>query len=267
MAWLRKEKSASSGYDDDEGSRFAQPGFIASALVILFVILSAVYLAVAGNDGKPRATASQPPAVPGVAPVTLGPVREGGTPAPKGCPFIPAAEVSRPVQAPANITWQSFRTVSVPASSIAGPMITQGDVAHCYAQTPTGALVAIAQISTRYALAENWLTVVTQQVLPGPGADAYSLPRIEKELVYGSPRMPEPGSMSQIAGFKFVNYSSLSASVEIARRRPDGSLQAFVHTVVWKDGDWKLELQPDGGDSPTGRDLISLEGFVPWGGS
>ncbi|MYS87369.1 hypothetical protein [Embleya scabrispora] len=264
MAWLRKEQSASSGYDD-EGSRFTQPGFIASALVILFVVLSAVYLAVAGNDGKTRS--APPSAAPNVAPVTLAPIPDSVSADANECPFTPVTDVTRPTQPPRDVAWQSFRTVLLPASSTAGPMVTQGDVARCYQQTPTGALLATAQITTRYALAENWLRVVAEQVLPGPSADAYSLPRIERELTRGAPRPPEPGSMSQIAGFKFVTYSFQSASLEIARRTPDGKLQAFVHTVVWTHGDWKLELQPDGADAPIGRNLISLEGFIPWGGS
>ncbi|MET7299621.1 hypothetical protein [Embleya sp. NPDC005575] len=264
MAWLRKEQSASSGYDD-EGSRFAQPGFIASALVILFVVLSAVYLAVAGGDGKSRA--APPTTSPNVAPVTLAPIPDSVSVDANACPVTQVADVTRPTQPPRDVAWQSFRTVLVPASSTAGPLVTQGDVARCYQQTPTGALLATAQITIRYAFAENWRRVVAEQVVPGPNADAYSLPRIEQELTRGAPRPPEPGSLSQIAGFKFVAFSFQSASLEIARRTPAGNLQAFVHTVVWTNGDWKLELQPDGADAPIGRNLISLEGFIPWGGS
>jgi hypothetical protein len=44
-----------------------------------------------------------------------------------------------------------------------------------------------------------------------------------------------------------------------------GGLQVTVTTVKWVGGDWRLELQPDGGTSPTAQTVPSLDGFVVWG--
>lgn len=265
MAWFRREQSAGFGFDDDEGSRFAQPGFIASALVILFVIICAAYVMIGGSGGgKSRPDAQKPPQAPPAA--TLGPVdlpRDPDAP----CPHIATTGERLLTRAPADVEWISFRTVLVPMSRTVGPAVVQGDVARCYAQTPTGALLATAQITARYFLAENWPRVVKKQVASGPGAEAYENQRYAAELSRGAAPAPVPGTIPQITGFKFVNYNADGAVVELARRLPDGTLQAFVHTVVWREGDWKLQLGPDGSDSTSGQQLTSLEGFVPWGGA
>lgn len=37
-------------------------------------------------------------------------------------------------------------------------------------------------------------------------------------------------------------------------------------TLVWRGGDWRLQLQPNGSASATSQQVTSMDGFVPWGG-
>ena len=54
-------------------------------------------------------------------------------------------------------------------------------------------------------------------------------------------------------------------AVGVARPRASG--QVTTTTVKWVHGDWRLELQPDGGPSPTAQTVPDLDGFVVWGGA
>ncbi|WP_158013636.1 hypothetical protein [Carbonactinospora thermoautotrophica] len=154
-----------------------------------------------------------------------------------------------------------FHTVAVPSSPTAGPAVVDGDVARCYAHTPTGALLAAWQIGIRYLVADDWRTVVAQQVMPGPGRDTYV--RLRAQVTANS---DQPGQYGQVAGFKFVTYTPQVAVIQLVSRFPTGSLQVITATVVWSDGDWKLQLQPDGSVSPSAQHVPSLAGFVVWGG-
>ena len=75
-----------------------------------------------------------------------------------------------------------------------------------------------------------------------------------------------PGTYGQTAGFRFVAFTPDVASIQLVTRFPtSGSLQIVTVTVKWVDGDWRLELQPDGGSSPTAQRISDLDGFVVWG--
>jgi hypothetical protein len=43
-------------------------------------------------------------------------------------------------------------------------------------------------------------------------------------------------------------------------------MSVVTETVRWVDGDWKLELQPDGSTTPSRQSVTSVAGFIPWGG-
>ena len=75
-----------------------------------------------------------------------------------------------------------------------------------------------------------------------------------------------PGTYGQTAGFRFVAFTPDVASIQLVTRFPtSGNLQIVTVTVKWVDGDWRLELQPDGGSSPTAQRSSDLDGFVVWG--
>lgn len=265
MASRRRKKSAEYSDHDRPQNPFAQPGFIASALVLLFVLGTGFFLAFAGGGGKshgredsggvsPGAPAEDPPASVPAVPQDV-------------CPPVRSDDVERPAEAPDDVSWELFQTLALPWSVSAGPMVVEGDVARCYARTPTGALIAAVQIDARYFLARDWRTVVQKQVEPGVGARTYTSRRDADEADFGPASPPVPGSLMQIAGFRVTGYDERTAVVELVRRsNSSGFLKVTELTVVWTDGDWKLQLKTDGADSVPARAVDSLEGFTPWGG-
>ncbi len=92
------------------------------------------------------------------------------------------------------------------------------------------------------------------------GRDAFARNRVGID-----PHAP-PGTYGQIAGFRIVTFTPQVAVVQLVSRFPtSGVLQVTTTTVRWSGGDWRLQLQPDGGTSPTAQAVPTLDGFVVWG--
>lgn len=225
----------------------------AAAVVVLIVVLGVVLVLVTHGHKteQPHPAAAGPSVVP-------TPASQSATPTPSAS--LPTAV---PIAAPTGVTWSLFQTVALPSSMTEGPTRVDGPVYAGYSHTPTGALIAAAQLSFRYLITpgDGWRQVLREQVLPGPGRDVYEVNR--SKVTADDP----VGAYGQIAGFRFVTYSTDVAVVQIVSRFSNsGSLQVATVTVRWSDGDWKLELQPDGGSSPSVQHLPTLSGFTPWGG-
>lgn len=231
---------------DDERSPWTRPGFLFAAAFAVLVVLALVGVLIATSGGPNQRpgtppTAEQPPSGPQ--------------------PDPDAADQTVPTAAPANVQWHLFHTVALPQSATAGPRQVTDSTAAGYAHSPTGALMAAANLPTRKVLAPDWRQVVDEQVMPGPGRDAYAAAREKLDHVE-----PAPGQFGQTAGFKFVNYTPQTATIQLVQRFISGNQQATTITVVWSEGDWKLQLQPDGGDSPTAQPVTDLSPYAPWGG-
>jgi hypothetical protein len=238
---------------------------IASAALVGIVIFALVaVLTRSGSAGagpaSPRSSASTHPA----------PERDRANPASHaaaassdgragGCD-VPAGAQAIPVGAPAGVTWELYDTVALPFSAQAGPTVINGDVARCYAHSPTGALLATVQIAVRYALAANWQAVIAKQVMPGTGRNVYAAERPGADVTI------QAGQFGQFAGFQFITYTSALAVVQIVVQLPSGEMQATAMTVQWSGGDWRLQLQPDGSPGPNVQQVPNLTGFIPWAG-
>ena len=82
----------------------------------------------------------------------------------------------------------------------------------------------------------------------------------------GQLRAPD-GGFEQIAGFRVISYDPNVAVVSVASQRlPTDAIQVTTSTVRWADGDWKAQLEPDGGESPYATQIPDLAsaGFVPF---
>jgi hypothetical protein len=200
-------------------------------------------------SARDRASAASHAAAPAAKPES----RAGGCDVPPGPQAIP-------VSAPTGVTWELYDTVALPFSAQAGPTVINGDVARCYAHSPTGALLATVQIAVRYALAANWQAVIANQVMPGIGRNVYAAERPGADVTI------QAGEFGQFAGFQFVTYTSAIAVVQVVVELPSGEMQATTMTVQWSDGDWRLQLQPDGSPGPNVQQVPSLTGFIPWAG-
>ncbi|MER8069071.1 hypothetical protein ABTZ59_12340 [Streptomyces sp. NPDC094034] len=237
-------------------SPWLRPGFVLAAAFIGFVavVAGAVVLTAdpAGRDDT--LPASRPSANGATAPAASAPAGD------EGCPELPDRRQELPTAAPRGVTWALFGTVALPTSEESGPAVVGDDVARCYARTPVGALLATSQISVRHLAADDWRKVTRLQTV-GAGRDAYVAGRTEAEKT--SRTDPDGGVHGQIAGFRFVTYDDSTAVVQTVWRFPDGALRAAITTVLWLDGDWRLEYPADpAAPVPVG----SLAGFTEWGG-
>jgi hypothetical protein len=259
--------------DNNEGQSpwWTRPPFLLAAGFLVIVVVLGAWLAVGGRSGHglasapgrgsshPSATTSPATssAVTSHAPTTSPPARTDRC-------HLPGADQQVPAVAPAGVTWQLWQSVALPFSKAAGPQIVQGNVARCYAHSPTGALLAAAQIQYRLGISSNWRQIADTQIMPGPGRNAF-IRLATSGSKAPSPPTP-PGTYAEIAAYLFVTYSSRVAVVEIITRSDSGAMGLETNTVDWSSGDWKLVLQPNGQVTPSVQPVTSTVGYVMWGG-
>lgn len=243
------------GFDQQNAPFWARRGFLfAAAGVVLVVVLLVVVLVTTGTNGAPETGSTAQPA-PGLS--------STASPAP---PVVDEGPTTVPTSTPAGIRWELYggsgmTGVALPISAQAGPRQVTPSTATGYAHTPLGALLAASNIPFRKLLAPAWQDVVNNQIVPGPGRDAYAAARAKLT----DPSVA-PGQLGQLAAFKFVNYSDATATIQLISQFTSGTKQLATITVQWSGGDWKEVLQPNGADSPTTQKVADLIGYVPWGG-
>jgi hypothetical protein len=233
-----------------------RPGTVLAGAVAAVILAGAGAVALSGGGSPPPAAA---PATAGAAAPREPTATEAARPAEV------APDGAEPLLSPPPVTWQLFSGVALPYSPTAGPRSIDGPVYAGYERSQTGALIAAAQLGTRYLLTpgEGWRKVAARQVLPGVGRDAFVAARAEVDDL----EVP-PGTYGQLAGFRMVTFTPDVAVISfVSRFSLTGQLQATTTTVKWTGGDWRLELQPDGGSSPTAQTVPDLDGFVVWGGA
>ncbi len=242
--------------DADPDPAGPRPGTVAAGVVAVVILVGAGAVALSGG-ASPSAADEGP-----VAPATAGPARSATalpvdpSPAP-----APAADEGPLLVAP-KVDWQLFAGVPLPYSKTGGPLKVDGPVYSGYERSQIGALIAAVQLGTRYLLTpgDGWREVLERQVLPGVGRDVFARNRATVDAD------DPPGTYGQPAGFRFVAFTPDVASIQLVTRFPTtGNLQVVTVTVKWADSDWRLELQPDGGSSPTAQAVSDLDGFVVWG--
>jgi hypothetical protein len=252
------------GEPTDDGPLLTPRVLIGAAVLAGVVIFALVAVLIRSSPPRsaasPRPSASTHPAAAQADPASQAPAPPASQDGGSGSCNVPPGSQAIPQNAPAGVTWQLYDTVALPFSAQAGPTVLDGDVARCYADSPTGALLAAAQIPVRYALATNWQAVLAEQVMPGTGRNVYAAERPGEGIAV------QPGEFGQIAGFQFVTYTSALAVVQIVVQLPSGALQASATTVQWSGADWRLQVQPDGSPWPNVQQIPSLAGFIPWGG-
>jgi len=244
-----------------------RPGTALAGAVAVVLLVGAGSVAVFGGHSTPIGRSAARPAGldPSVAPSRPA-VSAGPTVAPIGT--LPGAATTSPevqllLTAP-PVTWQLFSGEALPYSPTAGPRTVDGPVYAGYERSQTGALIAAAQIGTRYLLTpgRGWREVARRQVLPSVGRDVFMAARARVDEL----TVP-PGTYGQLAGFRVITYTpDVAVFALVSRFATTGMLQATTTTVKWAGGDWRLELQPDGGTSPTAQQLPNLDGYIVWGG-
>lgn len=250
---LRCRETFTRRTDDLAGPR---PGTIAAGAVAVVILLGAGAVALSGGSSPSAGPTAGPVASTRATPPATRPTADVD-------PAAPAATVDEgPVLTAPEVDWQLFVGVPLPYSKIAGPTQVDGPVYSGYERSQTGALIAAVQLGNRYLLTpgDGWREVLERQVLPGTGRDIFA--RLRATVEADDP----PGTYGQSAGFRFVAFTPDVASIQLVTRFPmTGNLQVVTVTVKWAARDWRLELQPDGGSSPTAQAVADLDGFVVWG--
>lgn len=210
---------------------------IPAALLLALAVTAVVILAVSG--GTPHKTASSS----GQA---------------QACPAGPVSDTI-PTAPPADLAWKNIGGMLVPTSPTAGPTRYQGSVWSCYAHSPAGAVMAAYDIFAGL-VSPDWHTVAEQEILPGPGQQAFI--SAGESQTY---QAPPPGDIAQAVGFEVVGYTPQQATIETLADGGENGYQANQLTVAWDNGDWKLAVTPGGSSGPDPQLVTSTDGFVLWG--
>lgn len=225
---------------------WARPGFVAAALIVGLIVIAGVVIALQPGS-KP---ATSPPGATGEG------TPSAATPAP-----LPTTVLT---SAPAGVSWKLFGQTALPFSARSGPRSATASTASGFEHSPTGALLAAAQISTRAGLSSGrsvYDATIQQQFLPGPDRDALLA------ALHAAPQGgAAPGELSQIAGFIYQSYSPDTAVIGLVRRSA-GASTFYVTTLTarWSDGDWRLVAPPAGSWLSLSRAAPDLTGVVAWG--
>ncbi len=203
---------------------------------------------------------TRPPPASSPAPTSADSAGAGGSSS-----TAPGGQAQTPDQAipsapPAGVTWTVYQHVGVPVSATVGPTRVVRSVAAGYAHSPSGALLAAANLSTRLPLAPD--TEWKEAALAG----AVDTPTRQKWLdgrgKYQIGQSVDP-RLVQIRGFQVQGYSAQQAQIWLVSGGAQG-FKASLTTVKWSQGDWKLVM--DGGFVTSAHAVADLTGFVPWAG-
>ncbi len=243
--------------EPDQPGRW-RPGTIAAAAIAGLLLAAAVAVLLVGGTDAPDQAAALPPATgPGpVEPVEPGPTGGAQGNRPDSGPLLTAPAVR----------WELVSGIAVPVSPTAGPFRVDGAVRSGFERSQTGALIAATQISTRVAFTpgDRWRQVAQAQLLPGVGREVFIRRRGTVTTI------EPPGTFGQYAGFRIAASTPDVTVVQLVTRFGSASssrFQVVTYTVKWVDGDWRFELQPDSGFSPSVQQIPNLDGFVVWGGA
>ncbi|PFG44950.1 hypothetical protein ATJ97_0226 [Georgenia soli] len=245
--------------DDSEQNPYTRPGFVAAAIVVaLVVVLAAVlsYRAVAEPDDPDPTTAPTSSDPTATAAPTESPSAQGGE---SVCGLEPV-ELDGTLTAAPDTEWELVGTTAAPSVEDHGPGEVEEDgFRYCFAQTPTGALLAAANVAAMGSDPGLSPKVAEHLFAEGVGRDV-ALSETPTGNAGGGVRV-------QIAGFRLLDYSGESATVDIAMRGSNGAIAGQVFDLVWEDGDWKVQLAPDG-QLPTDVVVLpDLAGYLLWAGA
>ncbi|WP_432832721.1 hypothetical protein [Dactylosporangium sp. CA-092794] len=232
---------------------WTQPGFLVAAALIGLVVLAGVVVVAAPRNGSAGDVAAQSATLQ-ETPSTSGRQSNAQPPAAQ-----PTAVLT---SAPPDVTWQLVGQVALPVSPSAGPFQVTATTATGYAHTPTGSLVAAAQIATRAMSVggrDVWEPTILRQFMPGADRD-----QLLAGLRAAPSKQAEPGATAQISGFQFYSYGPDTAVVGLAIQSA-GQGAIVTMTLQWRDEDWRMVAPPGGSWASVAKSTDGVAGIVPWG--
>ncbi|XAS69284.1 hypothetical protein V3C33_08550 [Micrococcaceae bacterium Sec5.7] len=238
-----------------ESNPFTKPGFIiAAALVVALIAATFVIFLFPKGQGN-----AQPAPAPSESSnsATASPSASAG--AGESVCGLPSSKETALGTAPKS-KWDLLGTMAVPSDpSTVGPgKVGTDGLRSCFAQSPTGALYATANI---WASSFNGYA---KQVYLELAADSPSRDKAVQAINAGKDVGGGTSPKVQIAGFIIHSYTPETAVVELALKSADGGYGALSTSLLWEDGDWKLDIPPAGGGAV--RQISDLSSFIPLAG-
>lgn len=229
---------------------------VSAGIVGLVAILG---LAVVGIILWPESEEEAAP--PAAASPTSDPSPEGTT-APVGDESIcglPASDETSIDEPPVDTEWEFVGTMEAPLVPEAGPgMVADNGFRQCYAHSPEGALLAAANMLAMGTDPNLVVELNEELVADGPGRDAV-LADLES-----NPPTSDTGIRMSIAGYRLLGYGPDHARIDLAVEGSNDSIASMTTDLKWEDGDWKIELRPDGQPIiPVGQ-LADTVGYTAW---
>ena len=220
-------------------------GWLAAGVVAVIVALGVVLsVTVVFGDDPPTPPAA---AAPSRATESTGSV----------CGLSDVALAGTLNQAP-DAQWALVGTIAAPSVPGQGPGLVEADgFRSCFAHTPTGAVVAAANLAALGSYPPVRARFNEQALAPGPGRDAVLATPAAQGAVDG-PRL-------QLVGFQLLRYTGQQADVDLALRTATGSLLAATVYLAWAEGDWKARVADDGSDLSSISPISTLNPYIPWG--
>jgi hypothetical protein len=238
---------------------WARPGFVLSAILIGLVVVIGIGFALAKGGGGDTGE-------PGAIPMATGSAGDQEDPSYANAPSprqVAALPTGVPSAAPTGVKWQLLGQVAVPVSASAGPYRVTETVATGYAHTPTGALMAVAQLQVRASLTSGrpiWEPTISGQFVAGPQRD-----QLLSAMRAAPDERPAPGELAQISGFLFQAYSDDTAVIALGFTGPSDADYFVTATVQWRGGDWRMVPPPGAAWLSLSGTSADLPGVVKWG--
>ncbi|TLM80885.1 hypothetical protein [Pseudarthrobacter sp. NamE5] len=237
-----------------ESNPFTKPGFIiAAALVVALIAATVIIFLLPKGQGN-----AQPAETSGSA--TVSPSASAAVN--KSICGLPASSDVALGSAPSS-KWELVGRMAAPTDpNTIGPGVTaENGFRSCFAQSPTGALYAAANMVALGGLSDEGIQreLIEKLVVPGRGRDA-ALKDIR------TPSSADSSSI-QIRGFVIKAYSTTAAHVDLAFSTSTGEYGHCVLPLKWIDGDWKVEISDAGELLNDVAQIRDLGGFIPWSGA
>lgn len=256
------QRSSSSFGGDKPRSDFASPKVILAAVLLGIVVLAGIWVVVTSGSKEQGVPEAAPSAMPTVVESTMDPV-------PSPTPSEPASEaesVCGLTAGDATVPTATLLTspvavgdaLTVPSIEGTGPGITDG-ISHCFAHTPSGAVLAAANFMTWFSSMQQLDGVVDE--LMAPSIDRENLAE-QIAASWGG----QTGSPSTIHGFTYESRGGDDALVTLAVSRPGfpDDLVAWPLRLTWADGDWKIVTPSNGAWGETVLPGLLSSGFIEW---
>jgi hypothetical protein len=241
-----------------ESNPFTKPGFIiAAALVVALIAATVIIFLLPKGQGNAQLT---PAPAETSGSVIASP--SASALAERSVCGLPASSEEALGSAPSS-KWELVGRTAAPTDpDTVGPGITaENGFRSCFAQSPTGALYAAANMVALGGLSDEGIQkeLIEKLVVPGPGRDA-ALKDIR------TPSRADSSSI-QIRGFVIKAYSTSAAYVDLAFSTPTGEYGHGVLPLKWVDGDWKVEISDAGELLNDVAQVSDLGGYIPWSGA